>query len=67
MFKRNLPKNCSKSAKMAATLCKFSKILWGSMPPNPTRAFCILNMLQNNSAQKNTLKNMADLGAEKIS
>ena len=51
-FNQNLPKNCSKSTEMATAVCKFSKIFWGSMPPDPPRAFFILNMLSN-SAGKN--------------
>ena len=62
--KQNLPKNCSKSSKMATSVCKCSKIFRGSMPPDPPRAFFILNMLQNNSAGKNfTLENMSKFGA----
>ena len=38
-FKQNLPKNCLKSIKMTTTVCKFSKILRGSMPPDPLESF----------------------------
>ena len=31
---------------MATTVCKFSKIFWGSMPPDPPRAIFILNINQ---------------------
>ena len=44
-FKQNLPETCSKRTKMAITVCKFSKLFRGSMPPDPPRAFFILNML----------------------
>ena len=39
---------------MATTICKFLKIFRGSMPPDPPRAFSILNagMLQSDSAKK---------------
>ena len=40
---------------MATTVSKFSKIFRGNMPPDPPTAFFILNVLQNNSARKNTL------------
>ena len=45
IFKENLPKTYSKSTKMATTVCKISKIFRGSMPPDPSRNFFILNML----------------------
>ena len=51
-IRQNLPKNCLKSTKMVTTVCKLSKIFRGSMPPDPPRAFFILNMLQNDSAGK---------------
>ena len=38
-FKQNLPQNCSRSTKMAITVCKFPKIFQGSMPPDPPRTF----------------------------
>ena len=41
---------------MATTVCKFSKIFRGRHAPGPPRAFFILNMLQNNSAEKMRLK-----------
>ena len=49
-FKQNLPKNCSKSAKMAPAVCQFLKFFLGSMPPGPPRAFFTLNMLYNNNS-----------------
>ena len=50
-FKQNLPRNCSKSAKMATAACKFSKFSGGACPRTP-RAFFIVNILQNNSSRK---------------
>ena len=44
-FEQNLPKNCSKSAKMATTVCKFLKIFRGACPRTPLEPFFILNML----------------------
>ena len=41
---------------MATTVRKFSKIFRGSMLPDPPKAFFILNMLQNISAEKLPLK-----------
>ena len=38
-FNQNAPENCSRSTKMATTVCKFSKISGGNMPPDPPRAF----------------------------
>ena len=35
-------KNCSKGTKIASTACKFSKIFWGSMLPNPQEPFSFL-------------------------
>ena len=55
-FKQNLPKTCLKSTKMAATACKISENFRGSVPPDSPTAFFILNMLQNNSAEKLRLK-----------
>ena len=40
-FKQNLAENYSKSTKIAITACKFSKIFWGSMPPDYPRAFLV--------------------------
>ena len=37
--KQNLTKNFLESAKMVSTVCKFSKVFRGSMPPHPPRAF----------------------------
>ena len=58
-FKQNLPKNYSKSTKIAITARKFLKIFRGSMPPNPLRAFLVsqsaLNLL---CRKKNTPKKM---------
>ena len=51
-FKQNLPKNCSRSTKMATTVRKFSEVFRGRMNPYPPRAFFILYVLQNNSAGK---------------
>ena len=51
-FKQNLLKNCLTSAKMTTPVYKFSKNFQGSMSPDPLRVFFILNMLQNNSAEK---------------
>ena len=49
---------------MATTVCKFSKIFRGSMPPDSPRAVFILNILENDSARKkNALENVANLGA----
>ena len=55
-FKQNLPKTCSKSTKIATTIRKFSKFFRGSKPPDLPRAFFILNLLHNNSAEKLRLK-----------
>ena len=58
-FKQNLPKNYSKSTKIAITARKFLKIFRGSMPPNPLRAFLVsqsaLNLFcrKKKYAQKN--------------
>ena len=52
IFKQNLPKNCSKSTKMATTVRKFSKTFRESMPLDPPTAFFILIMLQKISAGK---------------
>ena len=38
-FKQNLPKICSKSTKMVTTVCKFSKIIRGSMSPDRLEPF----------------------------
>ena len=38
-FKQNLPKICSNHSKMATTVCTFSKIFPGSMPPDPLEPF----------------------------
>ena len=62
----NKIKNCSKSAKMATTLYTFSKMFRASVPPDPPRSFFIPNMLQNNSAEKSTLKNKANWGAPSL-
>ena len=41
-FKQNLAEeNYSKSTKIAITACKFSKIFYGSMPPDYPRAFLV--------------------------
>ena len=62
--KQSLSQNCAKSTKMATAVCEFSKLFWGSMSPDPPRAFFIVNIYirQNNSAQNNTLENMANWG-----
>ena len=44
-FKQDFPKKDPKSAKMATTVRKFSKIFRESMPPDPFKAFFILNIL----------------------
>ena len=41
ILKQTLPENHSKSTKIAIIACKFSKILRGSMPPDPLRAFLV--------------------------
>ena len=38
-FKQILPENYSKNTKIAITACKFSKIYWVSMPPDPPLVF----------------------------
>ena len=38
---------------MAITVCKFSKIFWGSMPPDPLESILVLKLLKINSAEKN--------------
>ena len=48
---------------MAPTVCKFSKIFRGSMPPDTPKIFFILSILQNHSAKKKTtLENMSKFG-----
>ena len=42
-YDQTLPENCSKSAKMTITVCKFSKIFRGSMPRTPLKSFLLLN------------------------
>ena len=68
-FKQNLPKNGSKSAKMATILYQFSKMFRGSMLPDPPRAFFVLNRpiaLFEIILQKKTLENMENLGAPSL-
>ena len=48
-FKQSLPRNCSKSTKMATTVCKNSKNFWGSMLLDLPRT----DASKNNSAGKN--------------
>ena len=62
-LKQNLPKNCSKSTKMATTACKFSKIYWGSMSPDSIEPFLFSICFKNrkNSAEKTTLKDRLNL------
>ena len=62
IFKQNLPKNYSKSAKMATTVFKFSKIFRESMPPEPPKAFLFSVCFKMILHEKNTLENMANLG-----
>ena len=52
-YKQNLPENCSKSTLMAITVCKFSKIFRGSMPPDSPRVILLLKLLKINYARKN--------------
>ena len=40
-FKHNLHENYPKGTKIAITTCKFSKIFWGSMPPDLPRGFLV--------------------------
>ena len=51
-FKQNLPENNSKSTETAIAARKISKFFRRSMPPNPPRAFLVLNQLQISSAEK---------------
>ena len=46
-FKQNLPKNYSKSTKIANTACKFSNFFRGSMPLDPPRAFFVSQSASN--------------------
>ena len=55
-YEQNLPENCSKSAKIVITVCKFSKIFRRSTPPDPFELFLLLKLLEINSAGKNTLE-----------
>ena len=52
-YKQNLSENCSKSTLMAITVCKFSKIFRGSMPPDFPRIILLLKLLKINYARKN--------------
>ena len=40
-FNPNLPENYLKSTKIPIMACKFSKNFWGSMTPDPLRAFLV--------------------------
>ena len=46
-FKQNLCENYLKSTKITITACKFSKIFWGSIPPDPPRAFRVSQSASN--------------------
>ena len=50
-FEHNLPENYSKSTKIAITVCKFSKLFRGSMPPTHN-LFLFLNQLEISCAEK---------------
>ena len=54
--KHNLPENCSKSTKIAITVCQFSKNFRGSMPPDPLESFLLFKLHKINSAGKTTLE-----------
>ena len=41
---------------MAITVCPFSKIFQGSMPPDSLASFWALELLKDNSAGKNALE-----------
>ena len=56
-FKQNLRKNCSKSTKMATTVCKFLKIFRGSLPPDPPQPF-LFSICFEIILPENTLENM---------
>ena len=57
-FKRNLPKNYSKSTKIAITptACKFSKIFRVACPRTPLEPFLFVNQLRISSAEKKYAK-----------
>ena len=51
-----MPKNCSKTPKIAPRYVKILKNFTGEHFPGPPRAFFILNMLQKIFARKNTFE-----------
>ena len=51
-------KTCARSTKMAIIECKFSKVFRESMPPDLRKTVTVLILLQTNSAEKSTLKNV---------
>ena len=55
-YEQTLPKNCSKSTKIAITVCEFSKFFRGSMPPDTPRVLLLFKLLIINSAGKTALE-----------
>ena len=62
-YEQTLPENCLKSTKIAITVCKFLKIVRGSMPPDTPRVLLLLKLLTINSAANTALEKVTKLGA----
>ena len=62
-YEQTVSENCSKSAKMSITVCKFSKIFRGSMPSDPLESFLLLKLLEINCREKTELEKVTKFGA----
>ena len=61
-YEQTLPENCSKSAKMTITVCKFSNNFQGSMPPDPLESFLLLKLLEITLPGKIALEKVTKFG-----
>ena len=52
-YKQNLPKNCSKSTKMAITVSNFQICFGRACPRTSQESFLLLKLLEINSDEKN--------------